>query len=887
MKKLLLALGLLVSVQIASAQWEITSLGETGDTITFDGTIDDVNNGTFTGSGLTGSPGSGLLDSDAWRILGLSDGNTSYGGTHTTGDYAKGASAGGIFSGGIYAFAVASGDTAMGVQPTGSDWTPGDIILRVVNSTGDTADSFTIAYDLFINNNEGRGNNFNFLMRINSGNDSSINALDELSTEASQGSVVWVENEKFVTITNPLLSGDTLYLIWNGSDSTGGGSRDEFALDNISVVLHGTASGGGGTGQPYYPISLITTTDANGVADSLGVECVINGVVLGVDLDGNDGYSFTLWDTVGINIFSSVDVDGYVVMEGDSIEMIGTVDQFNGLIQFTPDTIALLSTAGTVPNATLVTSLGESTESELMRIENMWIDAIFGSNYTLTDGTNTVVMRVDSDTDIPGNVDLNLGDTLCYAIGIGGQFDNSSPYTDGYQFFPQRQSDIDNSCGSAPPAIIAFYPIPDINNVDAVGEPDSLGLYCWTSGVVIGVDLYGNAGLSFTLWDDEGINVFNFVDVSAYEVTEGDSLLVRGTVGFYNGLTELIADSIEVINSGNSIPAPVSVSAPSEETESNYIRIYNVTVIDATEWPTTFSGNVRLLTCNGDTITMRVDIDTDVNDSIGNAPTGSFNVTGTGGQFDNSSPYTSGYQIFPMTHLDIDSVTNLNPALVINEVLSNNVSANTDENGDNDAWFEIRNDEGAAVNLSGLYFTNDAGDPVKYQVPNNSSSTIASGGYTLVWCDNESEEGDLHTNFDLSASGGYVGISSADGCGLIDELTFPALGADQSYGYYPEGTDTLVTFQHFSTTPGAMNVLDTVNSVGSLDTKNQLVVFPNPASSDQMVRFNKNISFSIFDITGHLIETKRNTNELSVGNLEAGTYILRTEQGDVLRMVIQ
>ena len=84
-----------------------------------------------------------------------------------------------------------------------------------------------------------------------------------------------------------------------------------------------------------------------------------------------------------------------------------------------------------------------------------------------------------------------------------------------------------------------------------------------------------------------------------------------------------------------------------------------------------------------------------------------------------------------------------------------------------------------------------------------------------------------------------------------------------------------------------MNVLDTVNSVGSLDNKNQLVVFPNPASSDQMVRFNKNISFSIFDITGHLIDTKRNANELSVGNLRAGTYILRTKQGDVLRVVIQ
>ena len=370
-------------------------------------------------------------------------------------------------------------------------------------------------------------------MRINSGNDSAITALDEVSTETSQGSVVWVEFAKSVTISNTLLNGDTLYLMWHGADSTGGGSRDEFALNDISVVMHGTAtSGGGGTGLPYYPISLITTTDANGEADSAGVECIINGVVMGVDLDGNAGYSFTLWDTVGINVFSPVDVDGYVVTEGDSIGMIGTVGQFNGLIQFIPDSIALLATAGLIPNPTLVSSIDESTESELIRVENMWVSAIFGSNYTLSDGSNTIIMRVDSDTDIPGNVDMNIGDTLCYAIGIGGQFDNSSPYTEGYQFFPQRQWDIDNSCGSVPPPPVYMYPIPDINNVDAVGEPDSLGLYCWTSGIVIGVDLDGNAGLSFTLWDDEGINVFNFVDVSDYEVTEGDSLMVRGYYWF-------------------------------------------------------------------------------------------------------------------------------------------------------------------------------------------------------------------------------------------------------------------------------------------------------------------------------------------------------------------
>lgn len=645
---------------------------------------------------------------------------------------------------------------------------------------------------------------------------------------------------------------------------------------------------------PTYDIATITTQDANGEPDSNGVFCWTKGVVIGIDLDGNAGYSFTMWDNDGINVFNFNDVSGYVVTEGDSIMVRGTVGQFNGLTQFSPDSIILVNQGNTIPSPTVVSSLSEMYESELVRIENFYvIDNPVNSgsfNVTLSNGSDTVTMRVDSDTDIDGNVIFALGDTICYIVGIGGQFDNSSPYTSGYQLFPQRASDIDNSCGGILPPPVPYYPIKDINNVDANGEPDSLGVYCWTKGVVLGIDLDGNAGISFTIYDEEGINVFNFADVSNYVVTEGDSIEVRGSILFFNGLTEITPDSIRLISAGNTVPAPKTYTSLSEETESAPIRVVNVMVINPAQWGTGNSSfNVDLVTCSGDTIVMRADSDTDIGDVITSAPVGMFTVKGVGGQFDGSSPYLSGYQIFPMSALDIDTTTDYStPSFFVNEIMSDNDAVIADASGEFDDWAELYNAGTSDVMLAGMFFTDDAAEPMKYQVPSNSTEIIPAGGYALVWCDNETEQGDLHTNFALSASGEYFGVTSYDGCAMVDGFDFPALETNASFGRKTDGNDTLVSFPTWSTTPNAMNVLDTVNSVGEFGFEaTQLVVYPNPTVANTTVRFNEKITFEVYDVLGNRVASARNTNEFAVANLASGAYLIRTNNGEVIRMIVK
>jgi predicted extracellular nuclease len=125
------------------------------------------------------------------------------------------------------------------------------------------------------------------------------------------------------------------------------------------------------------------------------------------------------------------------------------------------------------------------------------------------------------------------------------------------------------SGGNPTPPSTPFYNIADINNVDANGVADSLGVECFTQGLVMGVDLNSGSGYSFTLWDGEGIGVFNFSDVNGYTVQEGDSIIIKGEVDQFNGLTQLGSiDSISVVNTGNPLPSPTVITSLDESTES-------------------------------------------------------------------------------------------------------------------------------------------------------------------------------------------------------------------------------------------------------------------------------------------------------------------------------
>ncbi|MEL6133978.1 MAG: T9SS type A sorting domain-containing protein, partial [Bacteroidota bacterium] len=243
-----------------------------------------------------------------------------------------------------------------------------------------------------------------------------------------------------------------------------------FQLDIDTVAIGGPAPM---DTIPVYTVAVVTTEDADGVADSANVECELRTVVTSIDFRGGNGLTFTMEDGTGaISVFSSGEVSNYAVTIGDSIHAIGSIDQFNGLTQLAVDSIALISQGNSFDPPIAVTVLDESTESDLVTLENVflvdtseWQTSGGSFNFRVANASqDTFTVRIDSDVNLFGTAVPGVNDTLTIT-GVGGQFDNMSPFTEGYQLLPRFVEDfvVDTFVTSINPALnaqIRIYPNP-------------------------------------------------------------------------------------------------------------------------------------------------------------------------------------------------------------------------------------------------------------------------------------------------------------------------------------------------------------------------------------------------------------------------------------------
>lgn len=197
--------------------------------------VDDRFTG-FTASGLAPG-GGGPLDSNLWAIAGASAGDTAFGETRGDADFARGVSSGGVGTGGVYAFLLPGDAAGIGVQATGSDFTPGRITRRVVNDTGSAVDGLALAFDLWFLNNGARSTRTGFAVARTQGAPWAPVAGLEIDTPGAADALGWQRWSASAPLPPGALdAGSSLLVGWYFDDLAGGGSRDELALAGLRVT---------------------------------------------------------------------------------------------------------------------------------------------------------------------------------------------------------------------------------------------------------------------------------------------------------------------------------------------------------------------------------------------------------------------------------------------------------------------------------------------------------------------------------------------------------------------------------------------------------------------------------------------------------------------------
>ena len=133
---------------------------------------------------------------------------------------------------------------------------------------------------------------------------------------------------------------------------------------------------------------------------------------------------------------------------------------------------------------------------------------------------------------------------------------------------------------------------------------------------------------------------------------------------------------------------------------------------------------------------------------------------------------------------------------VLNEFLASNDSDFADEDGNFSDWIEIYNPNPFAIDLDGYHLTSNSANLIEWSFP--AEVTLDGNSYLIIFASGTSRGlPELHTNFKISASGGYLALIASDGSTVINEfVNYPPQRTDISYG--PSG--------YFSSaTPGETN----------------------------------------------------------------------------------
>ena len=219
------------------------------------------------------------------------------------------------------------------------------------------------------------------------------------------------------------------------------------------------------------------------------------------------------------------------------------------------------------------------------------------------------------------------------------------------------------------------------------------------------------------------------------------------------------------------------------------------------------------------------------------------------------SPVRAAYEFYNIqSQLQVGDV-------VINEVMSNNVTSVTDASGKFEDWIELYNTTSSPISTSGLFLTDTLGIFQKWELPNQ---TIPANGYAIIWADEDGSQGDMHANFKLSNLGEQIILTNTDSV-LIDSVTYLPQADDIAFARSPNGSGSFIM-----QVPTFNSNNDFVNSI--TENKELIKVYPNPFSN--IIQWDSFERVEVRDLLGKLIYTDENTNLVQTSNWNSGVYFI-------------
>jgi len=142
--------------------------------------------------------------------------------------------------------------------------------------------------------------------------------------------------------------------------------------------------------------------------------------------------------------------------------------------------------------------------------------------------------------------------------------------------------------------------------------------------------------------------------------------------------------------------------------------------------------------------------------------------------------------------------------LRINEFMASNNSVyeDPDNPGEYSDWIEIYNAGDEAIDMSGMYITDNLNNPTQWQIPGG--VILDDDDYLVILADLLDYQGAaLHTNFKLGAGGEQIGLFHSNGTTEIDSIDFDQVEQYTDISYGLDANDTLRFFG--IPTPDAQN----------------------------------------------------------------------------------